>query len=67
MLVVPLLAVVYEVRLNAEVGLRYSPINRRFNERKVGARTTTNFQDLVKKYFFLVIRLFWDPSGFSQI
>jgi hypothetical protein len=59
MLVVPLFAVVYEVRLEAEVGLRHSPINQRFNERKVGARTTTNFQDLVKKKFiFLVVRLF---------
>jgi hypothetical protein len=64
MLAVPLLAVVYEVRLEAEVGLRHSPINRRFNERKVGARTTTNFQDLVKKK--IVIRLFGTPQDFHK-
>jgi hypothetical protein len=66
MLVVPLLAVVYEVRLEAEVGLRHSPINRRFNERKVGARTTTNFQDLGKKKYFFVMRLFGTPQDFHK-
>jgi hypothetical protein len=43
---VPLFAVVQEVGLEAEVGLRHRPVDRSFHERKIGPGSATDFKNL---------------------